>query len=194
MSETKHPITDMEKRLDCLASYLSDRGHPVPLPILKEAIACYEGAVDRVPKQTWPTLTKAERDALEQVFSSWDTKKSFLEIVAEMFRSAHVPITYAPNPAYSGASGTRLGHVLVELEKDYPQQRGVEFKALETCLIRWGALSYDEVLQTLDSADEARIAQHLVVWESQEEMTPAELAAKIRSEYNFFRMNMPGHR
>jgi hypothetical protein len=203
MTEVKIPRIDVETRIDCLLEYLASQGHSVPRAVLNEGIARYEGAFDWVafeaqlrgaPKQPgprWPELSKAERYAMEEVFSEWDQSRSFESIRSRLRKCLIVPPRISAKPHKQHASGIGPVAHLEELVDRFESNRDfVEFKALETCLVNWSGLSFGEVLEILDTENDVMMA-HLQVWSSQAEMTPAELAAKIRSEYRFFLRHTP---
>lgn len=203
MPEVKNPVVEVENRIENLLQFLASQGHSVPKAALKEGIARYEGASDwsaleaqlySAPssmRARFAVLSRAEQRALEEVFSGWDRTRSFESIRSGLRNCMEVPSGFVVKPGYRASSGIGLASVLEELLDRFESNLDmVEFKALETCLVNWGGLSYEEVLQVLDSGDEVMM-QHLQVGDSQSEMTLAELAAKIRAEYQFFLRHTP---
>lgn len=197
MNQGKNPVTEAENRIENLLTFLSSQGHHVPRAVLNEGIARYEGAADwaafeeQVRSEPKAALSRAKHRALEQVFSSWDQSRSFESIRSALRNCLQVPDGFATKLAYQEHSGIGLAGILEELVDRFESGLDmVEFRALETCLVNWGTLSYDEVLQVLDAGDEVMM-EHLVVGDSQSEMTPFELAAKIRAEYRFFLRHTP---
>lgn len=194
----KNSMPEVEARIECLMLFLSDQGFAVPLPVLNEAIARYEGAFDWVafeaqlrgaPKQPgprWPELSPAEQQAMQEVFSDWDPSLSFQSTLRELRKSEALPAKFVKKPGYRIAFGADLAEVLSNLAERFEANLPViERRALEACLANWSGFSYDEVLELLDTEDEDLLV-HLQVGDSQRSMTNAELAKKIRAEYRFF--------
>lgn len=135
-------------------------------------------------------ITEARGAAMLDMLYEWDDELSFSDILA-VLRGTKKDGYASAGDGYTHLSWPELADALEKMaeakekEQSLPKLTKPEFAALETCLCYWGSLTYREVLEILDTEGDNR-RQDLDAGDSQVGMSDAELAARIRSEYQFF--------